>query len=592
MLVFLRTFCLSLITSLRKHKIHMRLLVAFLLISLVPVMVIGIFAYHTYTHSINNKVKSACQQSIELLNNNLSTQLGVFSNYLGAISVSDAIQYGISQVNDNGNVNSNIVNKINETIITIPFQSAFLKNIRVVTNKRKIIYDLGYDDISTLQYNELLDRIELSSPKDSLQYIKTYRGIDKIAIGRKIYNLRHISSELGYIMLYIDESLIGNSIFTDVSFGDASNFMLLDQFGNVVSSQKKVWLGTNVNHEIFFKKMLDAKLSNNNYLEANVSGEQYHIMFTYNDIYDLYLVALIPQSYITQDSKAINSLLIVVAIMLISLSLLITFVVYRSVMLPINNMIYACNTTDENEIDLKINDQSPDELGFLARTIDNMVGELNILIQRSINDEKHMRELELQSLHYQINPHFLFNTLNTLKWVAKLNKIAPVSNGIEALSSLLQSTLISKNEMIHFSDELANLKNYCAIQHLRYAGCFEINYEISDNVEDWLVPRFILQPLVENAILHGQKDKDDLLKITIKAYIDNDSLIINIIDTGKGFELKQVRNELSDKFTGIGLSNVDERLKLHYGKQHGLSITSTPYVGTTCTLKIPRNTIR
>lgn len=127
---------------------------------------------------------------------------------------------------------------------------------------------------------------------------------------------------------------------------------------------------------------------------------------------------------------------------------------------PIDNMVAACNAKSDEEIGLKINDPSPDELGFLARTIDNMVNEIGLLAQRWSDDQRKMRELELQTLQYQINPHFLFNTLNTLKWIATLNHVTPVSHGIDALSSLLQSTLIKKDELIPFDDELRNLKNY------------------------------------------------------------------------------------------------------------------------------------
>lgn len=592
MSIFSHKIYFSLISTLRQHKIHTRLLLAFLLISLVPINIIGIFAYQTYTQSIHNKVKEACLQSIELLNNNLSTQLGIFSNYIGAISISEAVQNGMSSVNKNNILNSDIVRNINEISTAIPFQNAYLKNLRVVTKQRKIIYDLGYDDITNTQFNELIDKIEQTSPKDSLQYIHTYRASDKIALGRKIYNMHHTSSALGYIIIYIDEALVSNIIFTDVSFGDTSNFLLFDKSGNIISAQKRSWLGRNVKNEIFFRRVLSSQQNGNNYLEDQIDNEQYHIVFTYNDTYDIYLAALIPQSYITQDSKPINIVLIVIALLLIGLSLIITLLVYSSVMQPINAMLYACNTTDEAEIDIRINDKAPDELGFWARTIDNMVHELSILIQRSIKYEKHMRELELQALHYQINPYFLFNTLNTLKWIAKLNNILPVSHGIEALSALLQNTLITKCEMIKFTDELNNLKNYCAIQQLRYAGSFEINYQIADNISNWQVPRFILQPLVENAIIHGQKSKDDLLSIFIQAYRQSDLLIIEINDNGKGFDLTKIKAENFEKFTGIGLNNVDERLKLHYGANFGLIIQSKSAYGTKCILKIPKDIIR
>lgn len=133
---------------LRRIKLRTRLFVTFLIISLVPVITIGIFSYHAYTQSMNEKVKQAALQSIELLNNNMSTQLGIYSDYIGSISVSDTVQNGVASVNNGHPLTSDIVNGIGEMIVTIPFQSTHLKNIRVVSNDRTVIYDLGYDDIT------------------------------------------------------------------------------------------------------------------------------------------------------------------------------------------------------------------------------------------------------------------------------------------------------------------------------------------------------------------------------------------------------------------------------------------------------------
>lgn len=418
---------------LRRIKLRTRLFVTFLIISLVPVITIGIFSYHAYTQSMNEKVKQAALQSIELLNNNMSTQLGIYSDYIGSISVSDTVQNGVASVNNGHPLTSDIVNGIGEMIVTIPFQSTHLKNIRVVSNDRTVLYDLGYDDITPQRFNELLDNIEAASPQDSLQYIHTYRANDKIVIGRKIYDMHHTSTPLGYIMLYIDESQLSRYIFTDVSFGEGSNFLLIDAAGNVVSSQNAELLGEDLADDPIFQQITAHRQAGENNFLCELNGVDTLTIFKYNTTYNVYLAATIPQAYITNGTRTINMMLIALAAVLVVVSLFLTLLVYRSVMHPIDNMVAACNAKSDEEIGLKINDTSPDELGFLARTIDNMVNEIGLLAQRWSDDQRKMRELELQALQYQINPHFLFNTLNTLKWIATLNHVTPVSHGIDAL---------------------------------------------------------------------------------------------------------------------------------------------------------------
>ena len=576
---------------LRRIKLRTRLFVTFLIISLVPVITIGIFSYHAYTQSMNEKVKQAALQSIELLNNNMSTLLGIYSDYIGSISVSDTVQNGVASVNKGHPLTSGIVSGISEMIVTIPFQSTHLKNIRVVSNDRTVIYDLGYDDITPQRFNELLDNIEAASPQDSLQYIHTYRANDKIVIGRKIYDMHHTSTPLGYIMLYIDESQLSRYIFTDVSFGEGSNFLLIDAAGNVVSSQNAELLGEDLADDPIFQQITAHRQAGENNFLCELNGVDTLTIFKYNTTYNVYLAATIPQAYITNGTRTINMMLIALAAVLVVVSVFLTLLVYRSVMHPIDNMVAACNAKSE-EIGLKINDPSPDELGFLARTIDNMVNEIGLLAQRWSDDQRKMRELELQTLQYQINPHFLFNTLNTLKWIATLNHVTPVSHGIDALSSLLQSTLIKKDELIPFDDELRNLKNYCDIQQLRYAGRFEMEYQIEDAAGYWTVPRFILQPLVENSILHGTADEDDFVTITVRATVSENLLTIHISDTGCGFDPSAIKEKNSERFSGIGLSNVDERMRLHYGNEYGLTIESAPGIGTQCILCIPNEAIR
>ena len=576
---------------LRRIKLRTRLFVTFLIISLVPVITIGIFSYHAYTQSMNEKVKQAALQSIELLNNNMSTLLGIYSDYIGSISVSDTVQNGVASVNKGHPLTSGIVSGISEMIVTIPFQSTHLKNIRVVSNDRTVIYDLGYDDITPQRFNELLDNIEAASPQDSLQYIHTYRANDKIVIGRKIYDMHHTSTPLGYIMLYIDESQLSRYIFTDVSFGEGSNFLLIDAAGNVVSSQNAELLGEDLADDPIFQQITAHRQAGENNFLCELNGVDTLTIFKYNTTYNVYLAATIPQAYITNGTRTINMMLIALAAVLVVVSVFLTLLVYRSVMHPIDNMVAACNAKSDEEIGLKINDPNPDELGFLARTIDNMVNEIGLLAQRWSDDQRKMRELELQTLQYQINPHFLFNTLNTLKWIATLNHVTPVGHGIDALSSLLQSTLIKKDELIPFDDELRNLKNYCDIQQLRYAGRFEMEYQIEDAAGYWTVPRFILQPLVENSILHGTADEDDFVTITVRATVSENLLTIHISDTGCGFDPRAIKEKNSERFSGIGLSNVDERMRLHYGNEYGLTIESAPGIGTQCILCIPNEAI-
>lgn len=173
----------------------------------------------------------------------------------------------------------------------------------------------------------------------------------------------------------------------------------------------------------------------------------------------------------------------------------------------------------------------PGSMNHMADTIER-------LIRQQKEQEEKKRELELQMLQYQLNPHFLFNTLNSLRFVAAMHKDQIVSDGIQALSTLLQNTLTNKNEYITIQEELENLENYFSILRIRYAGSFEYSIHTEeDELLSCLIPKLILQPLAENSVMHGSSDDGSVMEIMITCWEENGNIMIELTDNGKGFEV-------------------------------------------------------
>lgn len=191
-------------------------------------------------------------------------------------------------------------------------------------------------------------------------------------------------------------------------------------------------------------------------------------------------------------------------------------------------------------------------------------------------------------LQYQLNPHFLFNTLNSLRFVAAMHKDQIVSDGIQTLSSLLQNTLTNKNEYITIKEELENLENYFFILRIRYAGSFEYSFHVEDDeLLSCLVPKLILQPLAENSVMHGSSDDGSVMEILITVWEEDGHIVMELKDDGKGFEVTPEALEPHKERKKIGVSNVNDRIQLNFGKEYGLQINSHPGEGTTCTLTLP-----
>ena len=398
----------SVVRTLRHVRIRYRLLASFLLLSLVPALCVGLYASGVYARAMSGKLRQSAELAAYLLNENFITELNKFRGYLNTISVTDAVQNALSAQQESVfTLDAESVNEIADALRMIPFQSTYLKNIRVVDRDHNILYDLGYDDISRERFAEVLRVIDETAGYDSLQYIRTYRNYDKIVLGRKIYKFGSVERPIGYILAYIDESFVSDALLANVSFGAGSNVMLLNEAGQVISSQDKALLGSGyLDSGTFAELRASAQAAAGQTVSAPIlaGGVQALSISVYDRELNSYLVITIPQSYFTEETRQINRSLILVCVLLIVLSLLCTTVVYSSIMQPINHMVAMCNITSDADLDKSIDDQSKDELGFLARTIDNMIAEMKQLGIQYAADQRQKRKLELEMLQYPAFP--------------------------------------------------------------------------------------------------------------------------------------------------------------------------------------------
>jgi sensor histidine kinase YesM len=244
-------------------------------------------------------------------------------------------------------------------------------------------------------------------------------------------------------------------------------------------------------------------------------------------------------------------------------------------------------------VDVKEN-ENLDDVNGLVRSFDNILNRTEELVSVVIEEQKRENDLRYEALRAQINPHFLFNTLSTIKWSAKMSGANHVAKMISSLGRLLEVSVSKGEEHIPLSEEIELLKCYIYIQNMRYNDKFELVISVADeSCYSYKVLKLILQPIVENSIIHGFVDKDENCIIEIDAYLKEGHIIINVTDNGSGIndnkveQLLKVESTERQKFSGIGLKNVHERIRMKYGGNYGLSISSEIGKGTAVSLTIP-----
>ena len=266
----------------------------------------------------------------------------------------------------------------------------------------------------------------------------------------------------------------------------------------------------------------------------------------------------------------------------------------RIVYKPVQKLMTAMKAVSDGEMDTRAEIVSKDEIGLAAEEFNRMLDRIEDLIRQLIQEEKKKKDAELEALQYQITPHFMYNTLNSIKCYALIHDQKEIATVIEDFVELLQTCIQKKGTFLTVAEEVQVLENYIHLQEFRNGENYQVEYKIEWEAQQCKIPRLILQPLVENAIIHGLDLKNDQKRLTIEAYTSGSRLYLKITDNGRGMTEEQIEELLKKKgkktkgLTAVGIPNIQDRLNLYYGRQAKLTLKSEGE-GTTATIYLPVN---
>jgi len=294
----------------------------------------------------------------------------------------------------------------------------------------------------------------------------------------------------------------------------------------------------------------------------------------------------------------LSMLYLILLPLVIGFSFAAAWVISASIYLPIKKLHDVTSTITRNDLQALMNNTNVDEITELGMSFNIMIGKIRQLLASKIKEQENLKKAELKALQAQINPHFLYNTLDTIVWMAQANKTSEVIDIVKALSNFFRIALSKGEDWITIEQEIEHIRCYLTIQKLRYKDILDYKIEVDDGVLSGTILKLTLQPLVENALYHGIKNKRNGGTITVRARCAApDQVLLEIIDDGVGFspyKLGKIQAALdndSDGFSfsesGFGLANVHRRIQLYYGKQYGLCVQSKYQEGTHITVTIP-----
>lgn len=317
-------------------------------------------------------------------------------------------------------------------------------------------------------------------------------------------------------------------------------------------------------------------------------------------VHDLYLIEIIPNGPLQRQIPYLSDSLVISLLAILVLGLLLAFLLHRMITPPITALQNRITKISSGDFSFDPAIEWNNELGDIGRGINSMSASVTALMDHRLEDEKQKQDLEYRMLQNQINPHFIYNTLNSIKWMATIQHAPGIAEMVTALSRLLKSVSKSNERLVPLYEEFALLNDYFTIQQYRYGGSITLDVSYIEDEKlnhSCLIPRFTLQPLVENAIFHGIEPKGSAGEVTLRVERDtaNGDVLIRLTDDGIGMTAEQAAKALQEpgpeeaaaKYRHVGMWNVHKRLQYSFGEAYGLSIESEPGVGTTVMVRLP-----
>lgn len=394
--------------------------------------------------------------------------------------------------------------------------------------------------------------------ESSKMVVSYYRGINDF----------NTLKSIGTISIHLAEEKFAKE-YTEYLRGNSLISMIVDGAGTVISSSDKALIGTN--SQLF------------GLLPANEQSGAVNARYDGNKAILYYSKCMQNDWYILNVSLADSAAGSFVAYALTAIIVCLLFgtiyaaVQQKYIVNPLKQLSARMEQVKSGHLDVLTTQVANDEIGAITKNFEDTLNQVNRLINEVYLEKIKTQEAEREVLVSQMKPHFLYNTLDSIHWLAMRNKDYEVSNQLESLSEIFKHVLNFGKEMLSIEEELDFLKNYCFLQKVRFHGQFEVIFQICENTRKLKIPKLVIQPLVENSIIHGFKTKDDGGKIKIKIRRRQEILEITVTDNGAGSDQRQIRNYLNDMGKAkhaFALKNIGERLKLRYGKDFGLTFQS------------------
>lgn len=564
----------------------------------------SIISYYNYNHSLISKTSEYSIKVLSQLDNTINTYLENMVEISAIINDDDDLQSilkttDLYYLTDNATLRmqehlSNFLATLNKLHTDIDGIFIFNKDEIIFYKKKdnvivRPLLSMGkYDYKESDWYNRLINtngnsiilgpfkQQQFRSPNDEF-----------FSVAKKIVDSK-TREEIGVILLNMNLSKI-EKICKNITGDSIQDIVILDQFGEVVYSTLDL--------QPKAKTTLYSKIKNiqQGSFTAVLNGKDHLATFTTSQYSEWKTISIVPNNLLFQDAEFIGRVTIIILAASIFFAIIMIYFISSKITSPLYTLRKKMKLVEEGNLDVSVEVKTKNEIGQLSHSFNKMLSELKELVHKIYEVQLQAKEAQFIALQSQINPHFLYNTLESIHMMAEINQDYEAGYMASSLGKFFRYCIKGGNGTVTIAEEIDHMKNYVAIQQIRYEDNFKVYISIEEGLEKYRIIKLCFQPLVENAINHGLEKKLRDGYIQIYGIKERNLIKFSIFDNGVGISdeklssLNQSMND-NDKCTNqksIGIINVNNRIKTYFGKDYGLKIYSIPDVGTEVDIVIP-----
>ncbi|OBZ14998.1 histidine kinase [Bacillus sp. FJAT-27264] len=581
-------------------ELKSKLVLMFLMIAIIPLASLGTFSYRKASNEIESKTDGITLENLSQVNHSLTYFVDDVEQLSTYIYSNEQIQTILSKpasrsleekYNDEKTMNQ-ILNSF------LGFKSWDIELYVLGANgERYFTGELLPNDYRDYNPNWGLFRKAKGADGGvvwdthySLKTIEDYGAV--LSCGRMLKSFGSNES-LGYLVIDIMEPALADKYDKVLQYPGGETY-LLDSSGYVISSTpSKVQVGTLLNKS-YVSEVLSGKKG---YFHEEDGATDKVVIYDTSEATRFKVVSAVPVKALTQESASIRNFTIFIILSGMLVSYCLAYLLADYLTMPLRKLRYLMKQVERGFLDVSFSSKYKDEVGQLGSSFNQMIHRIKQLIDQVYEKQLKVQEAEIKAIQAQFTPHFLYNALDSINWMARIHGIDAISRTAISLGDLLRFSIHRGNHIIPFREDFKQINNYLTIQRLRHGDKIEMELELEDEILELYTPKLLIQPLVENAVIHGLEMKDGPGRLRITGSLEKEFVCVTVEDDGIGFELDGQGNiAVSSEpamgtpalaHTGIGLSNLKHRLKLHFGDTYHFEMTSSPSLGTKVCIRIP-----